>query len=98
MNIEEFVNDYLQEHRHDVLLSPYNGLIDFAKALLAEVAADTVHIPSCWREEDIKKSPSMYSWASIDDGKYEHGEKYYDADGHEITKEEYEALVRRPTD
>ena len=61
-------------------------------------------IPSAWREEDIKKSPSMLSWASIDDdGKYEHGEKYYDADGNEITKEEYEdllrrALVRRPTD
>ena len=32
MNIEEFVNDYLQVHRHDVLLSPYNGLIDFANA------------------------------------------------------------------
>lgn len=32
MNIEQFVNDYLQEHRHDVLLSPYNGLIDFANA------------------------------------------------------------------
>lgn len=58
----------------------------------------TVHIPSVWREEDIKKSPSMCSWASIDDGKYEHGEKYYDADGNEITKEEYEALVGRPTD
>lgn len=57
-----------------------------------------IYIPSVWREEDIKKSPSMYSWASIDDGKYEHGEKYYDADGNEITKEEYEALVRRPTD
>ena len=30
MNIEEFVNNYLQEHRHDILLNPYNGLIDFA--------------------------------------------------------------------
>ena len=59
---------------------------------------DPICIPSVWREEDIKKSPSMYSWASIDGGKYEHGEKYYDADGNEITKEEYEALVRRPTD
>ena len=36
MNIEEFVNDYLQEHRHDVLLNPYNGLIDFAKAIQDE--------------------------------------------------------------
>lgn len=59
---------------------------------------ETVCIPSVWREESIKKSPSMCSWASIDDGKYERGEKYYDADGNEITKEEYEALVRRPTD
>ena len=66
--------------------------------IIDALPTDTVLIPSVWREEDIKKSPSMYSWASIDDGKYEHGEKYYDADGNEITKEEYEALVRRPTD
>ena len=66
--------------------------------ILDALPTDTVLIPSVWREEDIKKSPSMYSWASIDGGKYEHGEKYYDADGNEITKEEYEALVRRPTD
>ena len=58
-----------------------------------------IYVPSCWREEDIKRTPSMCSWASIgDDGEYRHGEKYYDADGREITKEEYEALVRRPTD
>lgn len=67
--------------------------------ILDALPTDTVFIPSVWREEDIKKSPSTYSWASIDDdGKYEHGEKYYDADGNEIAKEEYEALVRRPTD
>jgi hypothetical protein len=66
--------------------------------ILDALPTDTVLIPSVWREEDIKKSPSMYSWASIDGVKYEHGEKYYDADGNEITKEEYEALVRRPTD
>ena len=66
--------------------------------ILDALPTDTVHIPSVWAEESIKKSPSMYSWASIDGGKYEHGEKYYDADGNEITKEEYEALVRRPTD
>ena len=65
--------------------------------ILDALPTDTVLIPSVWTEESIKKSPSMYSWASIDDGKYEHGEKYYDADGNEITKEEYEALVRRPT-
>jgi hypothetical protein len=71
--------------------------------IIDALPTDTVLIPSVWTEESIKKSPSMYSWASIDDGKYEHGEKYYDADGNEITKEEYEALlrralVRRPTD
>ena len=66
--------------------------------IIDALPSETVYIPSVWREEDIKKSPSMCSWASIDDGKYEHGEKYYDADGNEITKEEYEALVGRPTD
>ena len=29
--MNELVNSYLQEHRHDVLLSPYNGLMEFAK-------------------------------------------------------------------
>lgn len=37
MNVEEFVNEYLKEHRHDVLLSPYNGLIDFANAVKEEL-------------------------------------------------------------
>ena len=47
----------------------------------------------------MKKLPSMCIWASLgDDGKLEHGDKYYDADGNEITKEEYEALVGQPTD
>ena len=54
---------------------------------------DIIYIPSCWRAEDIKKTPSMIKWASIDDGEFRHGENYYDADGNEITKEEYEALV-----
>ena len=31
MNVEKFVNDFLEEHTHDVLLSPYNALIEFAK-------------------------------------------------------------------
>lgn len=34
MNNEELnkiVNSYLQEHNHDVLLSPYNGLMEFGK-------------------------------------------------------------------
>lgn len=42
MNIEEFVNDYLQEHRHEVLLSPYNGLVEFAEALKAEALKKAV--------------------------------------------------------
>ncbi len=67
--------------------------------IIDALPTDTVLIPSVWREGDIKKSPSMYSWASLgNDGKLEHGEKYYDADGNEIAKDEYEALVRRPTD
>ena len=66
--------------------------------IIDALPSEMVSIPSVWTEESIKKSPSMCSWASIDDGKYKYGEKYYDADGNEITKEEYEALVRRPTD
>lgn len=42
MNIEQFVNNYLQEHRHDVLLNPYNGLVDFAKAFQEELMQDAV--------------------------------------------------------
>lgn len=33
MNIENFVNEYLKEYRHDILLNPYNGLIAFAEQL-----------------------------------------------------------------
>lgn len=67
--------------------------------ILDALPTDTVHIPSVWTEESIKKSPSMCTYASIgDDGEYKYGEKYYDADGNEITKEEYEALVGRPSD
>ena len=29
MTKEELVNSYLQEHKHDVLLSPYSALLDF---------------------------------------------------------------------
>ena len=60
---------------------------------------EPICIPSVWREEDMKKLPSMCNWTSLgDNGKLEHGENYYDADGNEITKEEYEALVGQPTD
>ena len=74
-------------------------ILDFLEDITFQQEKEVVNIPSVWTKEDIKKTPSMCSWASIgDDGKYEHGDIYYDADGNEITKEEYEALVRRPTD
>ena len=67
--------------------------------ILDALPTDTVLIPSCWFEEDIKKSPSKISWASLgDDGQLESGTVYYDADGHEITKEEYEALLGQTPD
>ena len=65
--------------------------------ILDALPSDVVHIPSVWR--GMKKSPSMCSWTSLgDNGNLEHGDKYYDADGNEITKEEYEDLVGQPTD
>ena len=66
--------------------------------ILDALPSEAINIPSCWIEKDVKKTPSMYTWATVEGGKYEHGEKYYDADGNEITKEEYEALVGRPAD
>lgn len=36
MNIKQFVNDYLIEHRHDILLNTYSGLIKFAEAMKKE--------------------------------------------------------------
>lgn len=60
---------------------------------------DVVYIPTVWTEKDIKKSPSKYSWASIgDDGVYSTGTSYYDGDGNEISKEEYEALTGQSQD
>lgn len=59
---------------------------------------DIIYIPSCWCKYDIKKSPSKCSWASTDGDKFEYGEKYFDADMNEITKEEYEALLGQTPD
>ncbi len=42
MNIEEFVNKYLKEHRHEVLLNPYNGVVDFAKAFQEKLMEDAM--------------------------------------------------------
>lgn len=67
--------------------------------ILEAIPADKIYIPSVWTEEGMKKSPSKYSWASLgDDGQLESGTVYYDADGHEITKEEYEALLGQTLD
>ena len=59
------------------------------------VIGEPISIPTVWTQEDIKRTPSMYSWASFDEetGEYYSGTSYYDAEGKEITKEEYEALV-----
>ena len=63
MNLEKFVNDYLKEHRHDVLLNPYSGLIDFAKAfkrrLLDEDEVDEEHKPAI---DYIKEQEERLRW------------------------------------
>ena len=59
-----------------------------------DVNRGCTYIPSVWREENIKKSPSECRWATIDDdGNLSSGVNYYDADGREISKEEYERLT-----
>jgi len=42
MKIEELVNEYLKEHRHDILLNPYDGLIEFTKLFLSELMKDAM--------------------------------------------------------
>lgn len=54
MNIEEFVNDYLQEHRHDVLLNPYNGLVGFAKAFQEKVMEEAVAVEVVGEKRDLR--------------------------------------------
>lgn len=67
--------------------------------ILEAIPTDKIYVPSVWTEEGMKKSPSKISWASIgDDKRVESGVTYYDADGHEITKEEYEALLGQTQD
>lgn len=74
-------------------------ILDFLDGITFQQEKEVVNIPSFWIEDGIKKTPSMCSWASIgDDGKYEHGDIYYDAVGNEITKEEYEALFDKTQD
>ena len=42
MKIEQFVNDFLEEHTHDVLLAPYNALIEFAKQFKDELKKEAL--------------------------------------------------------
>lgn len=66
------------------------------KVAVGLLSDNVVHIPPVWREEDIKKSPSQISWASIDDdGGYSSYTKYYDGDMNEITEEEYKILTQK---
>lgn len=53
---------------------------------------EPVYIPSVWTEDTTRKSPSSCAWASTDG---EYGEAYYDEDMNEITKEEYEELIKK---
>ena len=51
MNIEIFVNNYLQNYRHEILLNPYNGLVEFAKVFqekLMEEAVEGTYNNSDW--------------------------------------------------
>ena len=73
-------------------------ILDFLEDIKFQKGKEVVNIPSVWIEENKKKAPSMCSWASIDDNSYDYGVKYYDADGNEITKEEYEALLDQTQD
>ncbi len=72
--------------------------------ILDALPMDTIHIPSCWIEEDIKKAPSecTYTSGSFDEetGEFNYSSctKYYDENGNEITEEQYRALVRQPQD
>ena len=98
---EDFGKAYLFDSEKGAKTRVYTGGegVRIRPVFVALADKEPIYVPSCWREEDIKRTPSMCSWATIDDdGEYRHGESYYDADGKEITKEEYEALVRRPTD
>lgn len=49
MNIEQFVNDYLQDHRHDILLNPYNGLVEFAEAFKEQLANESTEDQEIWK-------------------------------------------------
>ena len=75
------------------------GTLQQLSCILDALPEQTISIPSVWIEGETKKTPSKCSWASIgDDNSYDYGETYYDADGNEITKEEYEALFGQTQD
>ena len=60
MNIEEFVNYYLQNYRHEVLLNPYNGLIEFAKVFQEKLMEDAVDYEVGIHGEPIKITFDKY--------------------------------------
>lgn len=71
MNIEEFVNYYLQNYRHEVLLNPYNGLVEFAKVfqekLMKEAVEKTVF------QVTRKRTPVIM--LTLDANEYKDGDK-----------------------
>lgn len=71
MNIEEFVNDYLQEHRHEVLLNPYNGLIDFANAFKNKIKTEAVE----GEVLQVTKNRIPFVMLNLDAAKYKDGDK-----------------------
>ena len=59
MNIEEFVNDYLKEHRHDVLLCPYIALVEFANTFKKKMMEEAVEGVIC-KDEYRETAPFYY--------------------------------------
>ena len=72
MNIEEFVNDYLQEHRHEVLLNPYNGLVEFAKVFQEKLMKDALMKDAVEGEvvQDLKGVNRVKSFSKIPEWLY----------------------------
>ena len=56
MKIEQFVNDFLEEHTHDVLLAPYNALIEFSKQFKEELKKEAL---------DAEVDPYKENWTSF---------------------------------
>ncbi len=74
MNIEEFVNYYLQNYRHEVLLNPYNGLVEFAKAFQEKLMQEQDAVEG---EIQMRYSGSLCAKTihAINEDKFKFGEK-----------------------